>query len=179
MIVRLCALLFAVTPACSTPANTPPTGTVGDAPAAEYGYTCPMHAEVRQPGPGRCPKCGMDLVPATGAPPADALVLPDTLPGSLVAIEERQAALHELINAGKLADVPPITHALGQLAVGVAVQGKALPAEDAATLTVGATTLTDQARALGTAAAAGDAAATQRALEALDAAIAGLARFKG
>lgn len=29
-------------------------------------YTCPMHPEVRQPGPGRCPKCGMDLVPEEG-----------------------------------------------------------------------------------------------------------------
>jgi hypothetical protein len=27
-------------------------------------YTCPMHPEVRQDHPGRCPKCGMDLVPA-------------------------------------------------------------------------------------------------------------------
>ena len=27
-------------------------------------YTCPMHGDVRQPGPGRCPKCGMTLVPA-------------------------------------------------------------------------------------------------------------------
>ena len=26
-------------------------------------YTCPMHPEVRSPTPGRCPKCGMDLVP--------------------------------------------------------------------------------------------------------------------
>ena len=26
-------------------------------------YTCPMHPEVRQKGPGQCPKCGMDLVP--------------------------------------------------------------------------------------------------------------------
>lgn len=26
-------------------------------------YACPMHPEVRQPGPGRCPKCGMTLVP--------------------------------------------------------------------------------------------------------------------
>lgn len=26
-------------------------------------YTCPMHPEVVQEGPGRCPKCGMDLVP--------------------------------------------------------------------------------------------------------------------
>lgn len=25
-------------------------------------YTCPMHPEVAQPGPGKCPKCGMDLV---------------------------------------------------------------------------------------------------------------------
>lgn len=26
-------------------------------------YICPMHPEVRQEGPGRCPKCGMALVP--------------------------------------------------------------------------------------------------------------------
>ncbi|MDQ2948019.1 MAG: heavy metal translocating P-type ATPase, partial [Acidobacteriota bacterium] len=26
-------------------------------------YTCPMHPEVRQLGPGSCPKCGMDLEP--------------------------------------------------------------------------------------------------------------------
>jgi heavy metal translocating P-type ATPase len=26
-------------------------------------YTCPMHPEVRQPGPGKCPKCGMNLEP--------------------------------------------------------------------------------------------------------------------
>ena len=26
-------------------------------------YTCPMHPEIRQPGPGDCPKCGMALEP--------------------------------------------------------------------------------------------------------------------
>lgn len=26
-------------------------------------YTCPMHPEIRQEGPGSCPKCGMDLEP--------------------------------------------------------------------------------------------------------------------
>ena len=26
-------------------------------------YTCPMHPEIRQRGPGACPKCGMDLEP--------------------------------------------------------------------------------------------------------------------
>jgi hypothetical protein len=26
-------------------------------------YTCPMHPDVQSPKPGKCPKCGMDLVP--------------------------------------------------------------------------------------------------------------------
>ena len=30
-------------------------------------YTCPMHPEVRQNGPGDCPKCGMHLVPEDAA----------------------------------------------------------------------------------------------------------------
>jgi uncharacterized membrane protein YraQ (UPF0718 family) len=33
-------------------------------------FVCPMHPEVRQMGPGRCPKCGMDLVPADTTSPA-------------------------------------------------------------------------------------------------------------
>jgi len=28
-------------------------------------YTCPMHPEIQQPGPGKCPKCGMTLVKKT------------------------------------------------------------------------------------------------------------------
>ena len=34
-------------------------------------YTCPMHPEVRQAGPGACPICGMALEPevATARPP--------------------------------------------------------------------------------------------------------------
>ena len=30
-------------------------------------YTCPMHPEVREAGPGKCPKCGMFLVPVGAA----------------------------------------------------------------------------------------------------------------
>ncbi len=32
-------------------------------PAAGVEYTCPMHPEIRQMGPGSCPKCGMALEP--------------------------------------------------------------------------------------------------------------------
>ncbi|WP_313561203.1 copper-transporting P-type ATPase [Diaphorobacter nitroreducens] len=32
-------------------------------PTADTVYTCPMHPEVRQSGPGHCPKCGMALEP--------------------------------------------------------------------------------------------------------------------
>lgn len=31
-------------------------------------FTCPMHPEIRQEGPGSCPKCGMALEPVTPAP---------------------------------------------------------------------------------------------------------------
>ena len=31
---------------------------------ADVEYTCPMHPQIRQPTPGRCPICAMELVPA-------------------------------------------------------------------------------------------------------------------
>ena len=39
---------------------------VAPAPAGAR-YTCPMHPEIRQQGPGNCPKCGMALVPIVPA----------------------------------------------------------------------------------------------------------------
>lgn len=44
----------------------PPKEAVGSPPAVPAtAYTCPMHPEVRQTTPGRCPKCGMTLEAAT------------------------------------------------------------------------------------------------------------------
>src|SRR5437764_14826331 len=40
-------------------------GTHGSTPGAGTVYTCPMHPEVRQEGPGTCPICGMALEPHT------------------------------------------------------------------------------------------------------------------
>lgn len=38
--------------------------------ASQMAYTCPMHPEVQQAGPGSCPTCGMSLEPAIPAAPA-------------------------------------------------------------------------------------------------------------
>jgi Cu+-exporting ATPase len=40
---------------------------IGSEAASEVVYTCPMHPEVRQKGPGSCPKCGMALEPEMAA----------------------------------------------------------------------------------------------------------------
>lgn len=37
-------------------------------PPAATAYTCPMHPEVVSDHPGRCPKCGMALVPKEAKP---------------------------------------------------------------------------------------------------------------
>ena len=34
-------------------------------------HTCPMHPQIRQPGPGKCPICGMALVPASAGSDAN------------------------------------------------------------------------------------------------------------
>ncbi len=39
--------------------------------SAHIEYTCPMHLEVRQMGPGACPKCGMALEPADSSAETD------------------------------------------------------------------------------------------------------------
>lgn len=40
-------------------------------------FTCPMHPSVRRPSPGRCPICGMDLVPVTQAENQGGVVIVD------------------------------------------------------------------------------------------------------
>src|SRR5438067_4323263 len=45
-------------------------GAAGPGVAVASEWTCPMHPEVRRPGAGACPACGMGLEPATIAAPA-------------------------------------------------------------------------------------------------------------
>jgi membrane fusion protein, copper/silver efflux system len=49
-------------------------------------YTCSMHPSVKQPGPGKCPICGMDLVPVTKAQQAEGVVLIDNARRQLIGV---------------------------------------------------------------------------------------------
>lgn len=63
MLVRLLALVAA----CSgeNPARIAiEAQKAAEAAPAEGAWTCPMHPEVAEAGPGSCPKCGMPLVGA-------------------------------------------------------------------------------------------------------------------
>ncbi len=60
------------TPDATSPQGSSPSRThAPTAPSSVPGtttYTCPMHPEVQSATPGRCPKCGMDLVPMRDKP---------------------------------------------------------------------------------------------------------------
>src|SRR5512143_3427433 len=90
-------------------------------PAAQSAvYTCPMHPEIRQNGPGACPKCGMALEPLLpSSPPAPAKAAteyvcpmhpeivrsePGNCPICGMALEPRLARLEEAENP-ELADM--------------------------------------------------------------------------
>src|SRR2546427_11426173 len=68
--------------AAGKPASPPVAGAI---------YTCPMHPEIRQAGPGNCPKCGMALEPV--APSAEDLPNPE-----LVRSEEHTSELQSQSN---------------------------------------------------------------------------------
>jgi Cu(I)/Ag(I) efflux system membrane fusion protein len=50
---------------CSHPSHEESAGGIQTA-AKEEIWTCSMHPQIRQPKPGKCPICGMDLIPAGG-----------------------------------------------------------------------------------------------------------------
>ena len=61
MALALTATIFGVSgcksSCCATPSKSEPSNS-----KHAIQYYCPMHPEVVQASPGKCPKCGMDLV---------------------------------------------------------------------------------------------------------------------
>src|SRR5258706_2179600 len=60
---RRCLEKFSADPGQYTVKSAPPPAATATASNAGAIYTCPMHPEIRQVGPGACPKCGMALEP--------------------------------------------------------------------------------------------------------------------
>jgi membrane fusion protein, copper/silver efflux system len=59
------------------PAVTGNPGTTSGEAGAIHHYTCSMHPSVKQQAPGKCPICGMDLVPVTHAQQEQGVVMID------------------------------------------------------------------------------------------------------
>ncbi len=70
-------------------------------------HTCPMHPTVQQPGPGKCPLCGMDLVPVATAEIASGTVVVDDATRAKIGVRttrvERRALDASLRAVGKVA----------------------------------------------------------------------------
>jgi Cu(I)/Ag(I) efflux system membrane fusion protein len=62
------------------------TSISGPAAADVDHYTCPMHPSVRQVGPGKCPICGMDLVPVKKEQQNQGVVLIDDARRQLIGV---------------------------------------------------------------------------------------------
>ncbi|OGF12293.1 MAG: copper-translocating P-type ATPase [Candidatus Eisenbacteria bacterium RBG_16_71_46] len=102
----------------AVPGATPAKAAAGTPAAGPGGadYTCPMDPEVRQQGPGACPKCGMALEPMEPAAPTERVewvcpmhpeivrVAPGSCPICGMALEPRTVALEEQENP-ELADM--------------------------------------------------------------------------
>ena len=87
---------------------------------SEIIHTCPMHPEVRNPGPGTCPDCGMGLEPEN---PAEAVFLENP---ELTDMTRR-------MRVGALFGAPVLVLAMGHLVPGNPVE-KAVPANISAWL---------------------------------------------
>ncbi len=82
------------------------------APAAATVWTCSMHPQIRVNGPGRCPICGMDLVPAAAAAADGPAVTLSPSAQRIASIEvapvARRELEHELRAVGRIEMAEPL-----------------------------------------------------------------------
>lgn len=75
-------------------------------------WTCSMHPQIRQPEPGQCPLCGMDLIPASA----------ESSEADSMSVKMSEAAM-------KLADVQTTVVGYGGIAKPIRLNGKVQPNE--------------------------------------------------
>ena len=72
-------------PTKAAPSSAPSASAAHSDSAIDH-YTCSMHPSVKQPGPGKCPICGMDLTPVMKAQEEQGLVLIDAARRQLIGV---------------------------------------------------------------------------------------------
>ncbi|MBL4697892.1 MAG: HAD-IC family P-type ATPase, partial [Phycisphaerales bacterium] len=77
-------------------------------------YTCPMHSEIRQVGPGSCPKCGMNLEPVDASVEQDDSELRDMTKRFWISVVFTLPLL--VISMGNLLPGQPIDKLMGHTA---------------------------------------------------------------
>ena len=94
------AVVAGATASMSEPSPQAPPASQGigapaaDQPAPVTGYICPMHPDVIEGAPGKCPRCGMDLVPGNPLGTANYRLRVETLPGVIKAGQKTTFRFH-------------------------------------------------------------------------------------
>jgi multidrug efflux pump subunit AcrA (membrane-fusion protein) len=97
---QLIAWFSGESPAGSTGANLTAHAPVGGGAPSEAGtpgevdhYTCSMHPSVKEAAPGKCPICGMDLVPVTKEQQQEGVVMIDDTRRQLIGVRTEPVVL--------------------------------------------------------------------------------------
>ncbi len=77
-VLGISAVMF-MAMACNSGSNRSTDKAIDQRTVSENTYTCPMHPEVVQEGPGDCPKCGMQLMKSTEVKQNDSATIQDTM----------------------------------------------------------------------------------------------------
>ncbi len=111
----------AASASASPGARPKPAPSRAEPPSSSSAYTCPMHPQVRADKPGRCPICGMDLVPVQtsrggAAQPAPKDSLPEGTSEVKLTLDRAQSigvrtALAETENEGGALRAPAVVEA--------------------------------------------------------------------
>ena len=90
----------------ATPTNPQADAVVTPVAASDTTWTCAMHPQIRQPKPGKCPICGMDLIPVTKTPGGMRTLAISPEAQALMSIEtapvERKYVMHEIPMVGRV-----------------------------------------------------------------------------
>ncbi len=97
---QLIAWFSGESPASSTGANVTAHTAVGGGAPSEAGtpgevdhYTCSMHPSVKEAAPGKCPICGMDLIPVTKEQQQEGVVMIDDARRQLIGVRTEPVVL--------------------------------------------------------------------------------------